>query len=427
VASKNKNLRSGYTTGACAAAAAKAATMILLSGESVNRLIGKSQNKQSPSIHPFTHSPIYREIEIPFPDGSRHTFKIHNSQLITHNSQLVARATVIKDAGDDPDVTNGAEISATVRLIKQRSSRAAEQQNKDKDASVLTVKGGEGIGIVTKPGLAIPVGEAAINPVPRKMIKEAVMEAITESGELVNRLIGKPQKPSSSHPIHPFTHSPVHQIEITISVPDGEKLAKKTLNSRLGIIGGISILGTTGIVKPISAEAWTATITSSMDVAKAMGRSEIVLSAGRSSEKAHMNKFNLPQESYVMMGDYLEFALLEAKKHGFKKIHLCAQWAKMLKIAMATPQTHVRHGAIDIKKAVEFLRSYQPSAISSQPFNTAMEIFEFLRHPALNAQRSALLKAVCIAAKKYAESIASEIPVISYLVSYEGEIIAQSE
>ena len=403
MASKNKNLRSGYTTGACAAAAAKAATMILLSGESVNRLIGKSQNKQSPSIHPFTHSPIYREIEIPFPDGSRVKFKIQDSRVKIQDEHLTATASVIKDAGDDPDVTNGAEISATVRLIKQRSSRAAEQQNKDKDASVLTVKGGEGIGIVTKPGLPIPVGEAAINPVPGRMIKEAVLEAV--QGVKGLRVQG---------------------LEITISVTDGEKLAKKTLNSRLGIIGGISILGTTGIVKPISAEAWTATITSSMDVAKAMGRSEIVLSAGRSSEKAHMSKFTLPQESYVMMGDYLEFALLEAKKHEFKKIHLCAQWAKMLKIAMATPQTHVKHGAIDIKKAVEFLKGLGVKDWGlAQEFNTAMEIFNSIvssYHSPIH-----LFTNACVAAKKYAESISSGIPVISYLVSYGGEIIANSE
>ena len=202
-------------------------------------------------------------------------------------------------------------------------------------------------------------------------------------------------------------------------------------------MGGISILGTTGIVKPISAEAWTATITSSMDVAKAMGRDEIVLSAGRSSEKAHMNKFNLPQESYVMMGDYLEFALLEAKKHEFKKIHLCAQWAKMLKIAMAIPQTHVKHGAIDIKKAVEFLKGLGVKDWGLvQEFNTAMEIFNFIvssYHSPIHPVRDTSLNGVhlftnvCVAAKKYAEGIASEIPVISYLVSYEGKIIANSE
>ncbi|MDP2278116.1 MAG: cobalt-precorrin-5B (C(1))-methyltransferase, partial [Nitrospirota bacterium] len=146
MASKNKKLRSGYTTGACAAAAAKAAVILAVSGQ------------QS----------AVRNVEIPFPDGSRVTFKVYSSGFNANDNS--AFASVIKDAGDDPDVTNRAEISATVRLIKQQSSRAAEQQDKDKDASALTVKGGEGVGIVTKPGLPIPVGEAAINPVPRRMI-----------------------------------------------------------------------------------------------------------------------------------------------------------------------------------------------------------------------------------------------------------------
>jgi len=425
VASKNKKLRSGYTTGACAAAAAKAATMILLSGKSVNRLIGKSQNKQSPPIHPFTHSPIYREIEIPFPDGSRHKFKIQDSRF----KDGIAAASTIKDAGDDPDVTNGAEIRAEARII----NNMVRQSNGETEIfahspihpftySPVIIRGGKGVGKVTKPGLQVPVGESAINPVPRKMIKEAVMEVISEFGE------------SEGGDCPRFTGAAVESglsqtagIEITISVPDGEELAKKTLNSRLGIINGISILGTTGIVKPISAEAWTATITSSMDVAKAMGRSDIVLSAGRASEKAHINKFKFPEESYVMMGDYLEFALFEAKKHGFKKIHLCAQWAKMLKIAMATPQTHVRHGAIDLKKAVEFLKGLGAGDWELvQDFNTAMEIFEFISASRITHHASLFLK-VCAAAKKYAEGIAKEIPVDVYLVSYEGEIIADSE
>ena len=135
-----------------------------------------------------------------------------------------------------------------------------------------------------------------------------------------------------------------------------------------------------------------------MDVAKAMGRGEIVLSAGRSSEKAHMEKFGLPQESYIMMGDYLEFALLEAKKHAFKKIHLCAQWAKMLKIAMATPQTHVRHGSIGYKKAIEFLKNIDSEfcALGSE-YNTAMEIFNFI----VSSSHSPIhgFTNVCVAAK----------------------------
>ena len=146
-------------------------------------------------------------------------------------------------------------------------------------------------------------------------------------------------------------------FEVTISVPAGEELAKKTLNSRLGIVGGISILGTTGIVKPMSTDAYTASITAGMDVAKAMGRTLVVLSSGRTSEKAHMKKYGFADEAYVMMGDYLEYSLQDAKKHGFEAIHLCAQWAKMIKTAMSTPQTHVRHGAIGGDDAAVFLRS----------------------------------------------------------------------
>ncbi|NOZ69885.1 MAG: cobalamin biosynthesis protein CbiD [Deferribacteres bacterium] len=302
-----KRLRSGYTTGACAAAAAKAAALLLLDPHA-----GAAHRKLN-------------SVEIPFPDGSRVSFKIHNFKLQTRDSKPVAFASVIKDAGDDPDVTHGAEIAAEARLAGAR-----------RPLPRLIINGGRGVGTVTKPGLPVPVGEPAINPVPRKMIRDAVLEA-------VDSLMGKA--------------SPAPVVEITISVPDGEELARKTLNSRLGITGGISILGTTGIVRPVSTEAWTATITASMDVAVATGRKEIVISAGRASEKAHMKKYHFPEESYVLMGDYLEYSLLEAGKHNFRKIHLCAQWAKMLKIAMATPQTHVRFGAIDIRKAVEFLNS----------------------------------------------------------------------
>ncbi|MDO8747181.1 MAG: cobalt-precorrin-5B (C(1))-methyltransferase CbiD, partial [Thermodesulfovibrionales bacterium] len=213
---KRRQLRSGYTTGACAAAAAKAAAMLLMSSE-----LGVQSLEKILSV------------EIPFPDGSRVNFKIHNSKFITLNSKL-ATASVIKDAGDDPDVTNGAEIVAEVKLIEQQNHKTTALLHYC--ATGLAIKGGKGVGVVTKPGLSVSVGEPAINPVPRKMIKEAVSEAVQG-----------------------FKGSRVQGLEVTISVTNGEKLAKKTLNQRLGIMGGISILGTTGIVKPISAEAWTAT------------------------------------------------------------------------------------------------------------------------------------------------------------------------
>ncbi len=273
------------------------------------------------------------------------------------------------------------------------------------EAPPLIIRGGKGVGVITKPGLPVGIGEPAINPVPRMMIGEAVMEALALSRE--------GRKPGSS-------------AEIIISVPEGEVLSKKTLNSRLGIAGGISILGTTGVVRPISADAWTATISASMNVAKAMGYDSIVLSAGRASEKAHMQKFFFPEESYVMMGDYLEFALLDAARHGFSTIHLCAQWAKMLKIAMATPQTHVRHGAIVLKRAMDLLRSFGVESPEGTEFNTAREIFDFIKSSCIN-RRPSLLSDVCAAAKKYADTITSGTPVTAFLVSYEGDIIASSE
>ncbi|MCX5716799.1 MAG: cobalt-precorrin-5B (C(1))-methyltransferase CbiD [Nitrospirae bacterium] len=374
---RRQHLRSGYTTGACAAAAAKAATLLLVRG----RESGVRNQK------------TIKTIEIPLPDGSRHKFRIQDTGCRMQDK--TAWASVIKDAGDDPDVTNGAEIMAEARFIEQ-------QHNKDKALSttVMLLKGGKGVGIVTKPGLSVPVGEPAINPVPRKMIKEAVTEALKESLEL--RVMSYELKnKKSSQLLTP--NSELQNLEVTISVTDGEMLAKKTLNQRLGIMGGISILGTTGIVKPISSDAWTATIRSSMDVAK-----------------------NLPEECYVMMGDYLEFSLLEAKKHAFKKIHLCAQWAKMLKIAMATPQTHVRHGAIDLKKAVEFLEKLDNvSQFAGYEFNTAREIFDFINSSLVTRHSSLFLK-VCTAAKKYAEKISPGIPVNAHLVSYEGDIIKSS-
>jgi cobalt-precorrin-5B (C1)-methyltransferase len=344
-----ERLRSGYTTGACAAAAAKAASMVLL------RL------------------PLGAFVQIPFPDGSHVYFKLKDAGLAGE----AAWASVIKDAGDDPDVTNGAEIKAEARIIRGKEN--------------VLIKGGKGVGMVTRPGLPVPVGQPAINPVPQKMITEAVTEAIKESRKKAG-------------------------LEITVIVPEGERLAKKTLNSRLGIVGGISILGTTGIVIPLSDQAWKASITASMDVARASGLKEIVLSAGRTSELAHMKEYKLPESAYVLMGDYAEWSFLEAKKHGFEKIHLCAQWAKMLKLAMATPDTHVRAGAINIKKAVSLLKELGVE-IPEREYNTAREIFKEIK------EKKPLIK-VSKRTAAYAGKI-SGIAARAYLVSYEGDIIAK--
>lgn len=374
MASKNRELRSGYTTGACAAAAAKAALLSLLVPGGTSR-----------------------EVEIPFPGGVRHTLAI--DRIWRSQEQQGVSAAVIKDAGDDPDITDGAEIVVTVSLKRTEGVKG------DKSAGLprVDIRGGVGVGRVTRPGLPVEVGEAAINPGPRRMISEAAEEALRES-----------QRPLPDG---------CGEVQVTVSVPRGAELARKTLNMRLGIVGGISILGTTGIVRPVSSEAWTATIATSMNVAEAMGREEIVLSSGRTSERAHMDRYGLPEECYVMMGDYVEFSLLETRKHPFRAIHLSAQWAKLLKTAMATPQTHVRHGAINLKKIADFLRDMGWYNGSERSFHTAREMLEAIRETPEETWRP-LLSRVCRAARDFAESITDGVPVSVYLVSYEGEIMA---
>lgn len=358
-----KRLRSGFTTGACAAAAAKAACLIML-----DRL------------------PV-ETVNIPFPEtGQRHTFAVVNGQRLT---QREAQASVIKDAGDDPDVTNGAEIIARVALTEATGQEP------------LTVHfmAGEGVGTVTKPGLALGVGEPAINPVPRQMIAAALGEALADRDGL----------------------SPV-VATVTISVPKGRTLAAKTLNERLGIINGLSILGTTGIVRPVSAEAWTATIEASMAVARETGCREIVLSTGRTSEKAVQSFLDLPVEAYAMMGDYLHFSLTAASRNGFAKVHLAGMWAKVLKAAMAIPQTHVRHGALEVEAAAEFIGRLSGNLSLARTLaqaNTAREIYDRL----LAADHSDIITQVCTAAKSYAENVAQR-PVSVYLVNSAIQVVA---
>jgi len=358
-----KKLRSGYTTGACAAAAAKAATLMLSTGFSQN------------------------QVTIPFPDGSRVIFQLCTCQW-QDTAHTTALAAVIKDAGDDPDVTNKAMIEAVVRFA------TADDVQDDQ----IIIDGGTGIGTVTKPGLAIPVGEPAINPVPRKMIREAVTEALPLSVITANR-----------------------PLVVTISIPNGAELAQKTLNHRLGIIGGLSILGTTGIVRPVSAEAWTATISTSMDVAREAGVEAIVLSTGRTSESTVQQLLLLPDEAYVMMGDYLQFALEDAEKHGFSAIHLAAMWAKVLKGAMRIPQTHVRHGALEIENAISFLETMGTASAVLQGLagsNTAREIYERL----VRMEAHDTIRKVCCAARDYCQDV-SGLPVTVYLVHSSRQIV----
>ncbi len=392
-----RRLRSGYTTGACAAAAAKAAVLLLLG-------------------HPRPEA-----VEIPFPDGSRHAFAVHQSGVRAGE----AWSSVRKDAGDDPDVTNGAEIVASVGFLPTDGSscqnslppgggglgRGGNSQSGrsqfhpppsplplregelicvrlEHEQTAIFLCGGPGVGRVTKPGLAVKPGEPAINPVPRRMILAAVLEGLATETKT---------------------------LQVTISVPRGEELAEKTLNNRLGIVGGLSILGTTGIVHPVSAEAWTATIEASLSVAREAGLSEVVLSTGRTSEKGMQTLLSLPEEAYAMMGDYLEFSLLAAARRGFTKIHLAGMWAKIMKAALRIPQTHVRHGALEVTDGLALLAGLGADPVllaSLSEVNTAREIYERLQEQG----RDDLVLAVCKAARRYAEEV-SGLKVRVYLVN----------
>ncbi|HEX4150222.1 MAG TPA: cobalt-precorrin-5B (C(1))-methyltransferase [Pirellulales bacterium] len=277
----DRALRSGFTTGACSAAAAKAATQALVTRQSVG------------------------QIEIVLPIGKTHTFVVERCEL----AAAEATCAVVKDAGDDPDCTHGAHLTATVSW----TDRPGE----------IELDRGSGVGLVTKPGLGLEVGTAAINPVPRRnitdMVREAAGDALAARG-----------------------------LRVVISVPGGEEMAKHTQNDRLGIVGGISILGTTGIVVPYSTAAYKASIVQGIDVARAAGNHTVVLTTGGKSEEFAIKILGLPLECYVQMGDFAGFSLRAAMHRGIERIHLCGMPGKMSKLATGKMQTHVACSEVDL-------------------------------------------------------------------------------
>ena len=273
----------GFSTGTAAAAAARGALLELLG------------------------LPCPARLPVELPGGGSLSIPLHRHGR--RGSQ--GFASVIKDAGDDPDVTNGAEIGARVRL------RPAPGDDEE-----VVFHAGDGVGRVTKPGLTLKVGEPAINPVPRRMIRrglEAVWQEVYP---------GKPMR-----------------LAVEIFVTRGEDMARRTLNPRLGILGGISILGTTGLVQPFSHAAYRATIVAALRVARAAGLGRIVVSTGGKSEELMRGRLpELPPEAFVQMGDYVRFALKVAAALGFRQITVAAFFAKALKIAQGKGHTHASRG-----------------------------------------------------------------------------------
>jgi cobalt-precorrin-5B (C1)-methyltransferase len=276
---RKQALRTGWTTGTCSAAAAKAAATALRTGE------------------------IQHTVEIGLPAGQRVSFAVDS--CTTDGTQ--AEAVVVKDAGDDPDVTHGARLTARVRW------RAGPG---------LELDGGEGVGVVTKPGLGLEVGGPAINPVPRAMITQAVNEVI----DLASK-----------------------GISVVISVPDGERMARKTTNARLGIIGGISILGTTGIVRPFSTASWRASVEQAISVLAAQGEDTVVLATGGRTEKGAMKLLpDLPEVCFVEVGDFTGAALRQAVQHKLNQVIFAGMAGKLTKLAAGVLMTHYTRSKVDL-------------------------------------------------------------------------------
>lgn len=347
------------------------------------------------------------EVELLLPSGEAARFLLHGQEL----TENFASCFVVKDAGDDPDVTNGAEVHAAVTLTLPLSQGARGQ--------AIIIQGGVGVGKVTKPGLAVPVGDWAINPVPRRMIEGAVTEVFA-------------------------SHLARRTIHVRISIPNGEELAKRTLNARLGIVGGLSILGTTGIVKPISAKAWTDTIDTAIDVALACDCTTIVLSTGRTSElvaqkflqhtppnlmgggwgeieiKGRENKKALQEEAFIMMGDHAGYALDACVRKGVRQVIIAGQFAKLLKIGCGHEQTHVSSSELDLKMLAQWVVR-EPLTLSLEPVvrqaNTARQVL------VASGNDPALAALVCGKVLAFAKKLAPRLNVKVLLAGYAGEVV----
>lgn len=317
----NRKLRCGYTTGACAAAAAKAAARVVVRKEKLSEILSTLPNGQKVLFK--LNSCVYNDNKA---SGDGDKANVNPPSAI---------CSIIKDAGDDPDCTHGAEIFAKVEL---------------NSSGKIEIKGGKGIAIVTKKGLGLEVGTPAINPVPRKNITEMVQEELSISND------------SSGSTNDRFASGAV----VEIFVPTGEELALKTINARLGLIGGISILGTTGIVRPFSTPAYKNYIREAIQMAVSQGCKQIVLTTGGRSEKWSMdllkneNDFKesscsnqsegvLKECAFIQVGDYIGYGLKMAVKFKLERVVIAVLIGKLVKLAQGIFFTHIQHKEVSIQ------------------------------------------------------------------------------
>jgi cobalt-precorrin-5B (C1)-methyltransferase len=275
-------LRRGWTTGACAAAAARAAFAAMLGGGFPD------------------------PVSIRLPRGGTANFPLALAEF----GDAGARAGIVKDAGDDPDVTHGALVIAQITWAAAGSG--------------VGFVAGEGVGTVTRAGLPLAVGEPAINPAPRAMIRDALVEMAAESG------------------------APSPDVIVTISIPGGERLAEKTMNARLGIVGGLSILGTTGVVVPYSCASWVHSIHRGIDVARAAGLDHLAAATGATSERAVQRLYDLPEQALIDMGDFVGGTLKYLRRHPVARLTIAGGFAKLAKLAAGHLDLHSARSRVDI-------------------------------------------------------------------------------
>ncbi|WP_329109848.1 cobalt-precorrin-5B (C(1))-methyltransferase [Micromonospora sp. NBC_01699] len=281
-------LRYGWTTGACATAATTAAYTALLTGSFPD------------------------PVEITLPKGQRPVFALAREEL----GDGLALAGVVKDAGDDPDVTHGALVYATVRPAPAGAG--------------VVFRAGPGVGTVTKPGLPLPVGEPAINPVPRDMMRRAVAQVADR-------------------------HGGTGDVYVEISVEHGEELARHTWNPRLGILGGLSILGTTGIVVPYSCSAWIDSIRRGIDVARAAGHQHVAACTGSTSERVATELYGLPDDALLDMGDFAGAVLKYLRRHPIPRLTVAGGIGKLTKLANGHLDLHSGRSQVDFRALAELV------------------------------------------------------------------------
>ena len=355
--SKTK-LRTGFTTGSCATAASKAGILAI-----------KNQK-------------IIENVDIILPKRSRLEIRINSCEFTTDSS----KCSVIKDGGDDPDVTHGAAIFVNIELTDA--------------VGEIVIDGGDGVGRVTKPGLGLEIGSAAINPTPKKMIVENVREV---GKELLKK----------------------NGVSIKVSVPKGKELGPKTDNPRIGIMGGISILGTSGIVIPYSTASFAAAIRQQISVVNTMNDDNVVLTTGGRSEDYARKIIELPDHSFIQMGDFSGYTIKQCAKQGLKKAYVAGFIGKLAKMAAGVRQTHVKGGKVDMKFLSELAKRCDANSDTIAKIlgaNTARNVQEIIMEDKVEGFFDEVTKETYNQMRQHSEE---KIPVEVILFDFDGEVLSR--